>query len=287
MENIKKIIAVWKYQSILGFFQVKIWIAFIVLFFYIRSYTEPIVSFARAVNMKVNPFLFPLLMNDWMFPIIIALFFLLLICDAPFIKKGYLFLVFRTGKLCWLIGESIFLFTYAVFYTVIVCLLTILNTIPQIGFDLKWGKVIMTLIRTDASIQFNTIELSQVIAEKFDAIEALSKTFILCTLALWLIAILVFAFNYIMKNYIGVMLGGIIIFLDLAIYNLFDTYALRKYSPISFMKLSLMVGKTKYSLSYLYVIIEILSICFFLVTIMGIYTFKKKGVNFTNTRREL
>lgn len=286
MENIKKICAVWKYQTLLQVCNNKAFLVLLVLFFYIIGYAEPIVEFASAVNMNINPYLFPLLMNDWVFPIIIALGFLILICDAPFIKRGYLFLIARTGKVCWIVGEFLFLFTYAVLYTLAIYVLTIISTIPRIGFENQWGKVIMTLIRTDASIQFNTIELNQTVAENYSAIEALVKTCILCVLMFWLIGMIVFSLNYIMKNYIGVITGAIIVFLDLAIYNLFDTYALRRFSPISLMKLSILAEQNYQSLTYNYAVCSMIvgSIVIAMVTI--VYTKCKQGICLDNNRRE-
>ena len=61
---------------------------------------------------------------------------------------------------------------------------------------MEWGKIIMSLVRTDASVQFQTMELSPYVAENYSAIEALQKTALLSVLFFWGIGMLVFAFNY-------------------------------------------------------------------------------------------
>ena len=74
--------------------------------------------------------------------------------------------------------------------------LTILYILPYISWEMEWGKIIMSLVRTDASVQFQTMELSPYVAENYSAIEALQKTALLSVLFFWGIGMLVFAFNY-------------------------------------------------------------------------------------------
>ena len=144
MGNIRKIMAVMKYQIGNHTADVKTFVILIMLFFYIRAYTAPIADFAKAVKVGIAPYLFPLFMNDWIFPIVVSLGFLVLVCDAPFIKKGYLFLVARSGKICCAFGQSLFLLLYAMAYAFIVCCFTIVNIIPHLEFSMGWGKAIMT-----------------------------------------------------------------------------------------------------------------------------------------------
>ena len=286
MESIKKIVAVWKYQMRLQVWNSKTLFVFILLFFYLRGYTEPIVEFSDAVGVKITPFLFPLFMNDWIIPIIVSLGFLVLICDAPFVKRGYLFLISRTGKACWLIGEGLFLLSFAVFYTFGIYVLTLLNTLPMLSFDAEWGKIIMSLVRTNASEKFHTIAFDAAIVENFLAVEALTKTMILCVLLFWTFGMLVFSLNYFLKNSMGVVAGVIVTFWDLAIYNLFDDFALRRYSPVSLMKLTNTVGESMWNITYSEAIgTFIIGIVILFISIF-VYAKCNKGIYLDNGRRE-
>lgn len=284
MRSIKKVIAVWKYQTIFQTYNSKTLIVLLMLFLYIRCYTEPIMNFAREYDVNISPYLFPYFMNDWVIPLIISLGFLVLICDVPYIKKGYLFLVARTGKICWAIGQTLFLLTYSILYTITIYSFTVINTIPRIEWNSEWGKAIMTLVRTDASIEFQTLSLSTRIAENYTAPDALLKTILLCALLFWFIGMAVFVFNYLFKNHLGVFIGVVVIFLDLAVYNLFDPI-FYKYSPVSLTKLSLIDGSELWSPTFAYAFGTMLlcSVLFLFVIILSLRI--KRGI-VLNDRRE-
>lgn len=281
MGSIRKIKAVWKYQTTLQIFDTKVLLVFILLFLYVRNYTEPIVEFSKSVHVGISPYLFTLFMNDMMFPIIVALGYLLLICNAPFLNKGYLFLVARTGKLYWVIGEACFLLTYAVFYVFMLIGLTLANILPHISWETEWGKIIMSLVRTDASVQFQTMELSPYVVENYPAIEALQKTVLLSVLFFWGIGMLVFTFNYVFQNFFGVVLAVGIIFFDLGIYNLFSSSVWYRFSPMSLMKLSIVSGVNVWNPTYEYAVIALSVLgCIFLCIIFVAAKFRKTiGVN--------
>lgn len=285
MINIRRIVAVWKYQMISQITDSKTLLVLMLVFFYIRSMTEPIMEFSRVVDMKISPCLFPIYMNDWIFPIIILLLYVTLICDAPFKKNGYLFWVARTGKLCWMIGQIAFLATYAIAYTFVVWMITIINLIPRISYEKDWGKVIMTLTRTDASQQFNVNIMNATVVENYTVIEATMKTIILMSLVLWLIGMIIFMFNYVFKNHIGVVMAVIIIFFDLAIFNLFSE-AYYKFSPVSLMKISVLAGMSKWSPTYSYALSVLLIGNILIGLSISFYAKMKKGINI-DSRREM
>lgn len=281
MGSIRKIKAVWKYQTTLQIFDTKVLMVFVLLFLYVRNYTEPIVEFSKTVHEGISPYLFSLFMNDMVFPIIVALGYLLLICNAPFLNKGYLFLVARTGKLYWVIGEACFLFTYAVFYVFMLIGLTILNILPYISWEMEWGKIIMSLVRTDASVQFQTLELSPYVVENYSAIEALQKTVLLSVLFFWGIGMLVFAFNYAFQNFFGVVVAVVLIFFDLGIYNLFSSSMWYRFSPMSLMKLSIVSGVNVWNPTYEYAVIALstIGVIFFCIIFVVAKYRKTIGVN--------
>lgn len=283
MENIKRILAVWKFQTVIQICSKKTWIVLIMIFFYIRGYTEPVMDFSRAVHVKITPYLYPLFMNDWVFPVIIALGFLVLVCDAPFIQKGFLFLVARTGKFCWAVGQALFLLTFAISYTIVLCGVTVVNCLPELEMSSEWGKVIMTLVRTDASFQFQTMELSAAVAENYSALEALFKTLLLSALFFFFIGMVIFALNYAFKNHVGVIAAAILIFMDLAIYNLFSAN-LYRFSPASMMKLSVLAGVNRWSPTFAYACMSMtLGSIVFLIIVLAEMKWKK-GIQMENRR---
>lgn len=88
MANIKKIFMVWKYQTTLLLQGKKFYLVVIMLFLFIRSNLEPIRYFSQTVGIGITPYTFAILMNGMLFPALVLIGFLVLICDAPFIQKA-------------------------------------------------------------------------------------------------------------------------------------------------------------------------------------------------------
>ena len=242
MKNIKKIYEICRYQTVMQIANVKTAAIVTILFFYIRGMMGPIKDFLDAVGAKMNPFVFPLMLGDSFAPLVILIGYLVLICDAPFIKRGYLFIVSRSGKKCWALGEVLFLVFNAVLYTAVIWIFSIINLLPYIDWQSDWGKAILTLAKTDAAQQFNvTLFFDQRIINNYAPMEAMIKSVILFVLGLIFIGLVVFALNYFVKGNAGLIAAIILIFMDIVIWNLFPLGWI-KYSPASLMKLSVVTG---------------------------------------------
>lgn len=285
MVNIKRIFMVWKYQTTLLLHGKKFYLVIIMLFFFIRSNLEPVRQFSTVVGIGVTPYTFAILMNGMLFPVIVLTGFLFLICDAPFIQQGYLFLVARSGKIMWGMGECLFLFTTSFFYAVITYLFSVINLMPNIELGSAWGKVILTLMRTNASDQFNVNDWDPVVVNNYTALEANLKTFLLLLLLLWGISILVFGINYICKNHFGIVIGILIIFFDLAIYNLFSE-RYYKYSLVSLMKLSVIAGVNWWNPTFSYALLFLGGVCLAGAVLIILMLKIKKGIHLEDRRRQ-
>lgn len=285
MANIKRVFMVWRYQTTLLFQDKKFYLMLIMLFLYTRSNLEPIRYFSDTVGVGVTPFTFAILMNGMLFPVIILIGFLFLICDAPFIQQGYLFLVARSGKIMWGIGECLFLFTTSFLYAIIIYLFSVINLAPDIEWGSEWGKAILTLMRTDAMEKFNIQDWNPVVVNNYTASEANLKTFFLLLLLLWGLGILLFGINYICKNHFGIVVGIFIILFDFALYNLFSVQYY-KFSLVSLMKLSVIAGVERWSPTFWYAVFVLGGICVAGIVLIVLMLKLKKGINPENRRRQ-
>lgn len=285
MANIKRILMVWKYQTTLLLQGKKLYLVVIMLFLFIRSNLEPVRHFSHAVGIGATPYTFAILMNGMLFPVIVLLGFLFLICDAPFIQQGYLFLVARSGKIMWGMGECLFLFTTSFFYAIMVYFFSVINLAPNIEWNSEWGKAILTLMRTDASNQFNVNDWNPVVVNNYTALEANLKTFLLLLLLLWGISILVFGINYICKNHFGIVFGILVIFFDLALYNLFSVQYY-KFSLVSLMKLSVITGVDRWSPTFSYALLFLGGVCMAGMVLITLMLKLKKGIRLEDRRRQ-
>jgi len=285
MANIKKIFMVWKYQTTLLLQSKKFYLIMIMLFLFIRSNLEPVRHFSNTVGIGISPYTFAILMNGMLFPVIVLIGFLFLICDAPFIQQGYLFLVARSGKMMWGIGECLFLFTTSFFYAIMIDLFSVINLAPDIEWGLEWGKAILTLMRTNAYDKFNINDWNPVVVNNYTALEANVKTFLLLLLLLWGISLLLFGINYICKNHFGIVLGILIIFFDLALYNLFSVQYY-KFSLVSLMKLSVITGVDRWSPTFLYAVLFLGGVCLIGMVLIILMLKLKKGICLEDRRKQ-
>ena len=285
MANIKKISAISRYQMIVQFGSAKNIVILVMLFFYIRGLMEPVNNFLNAVNIGISPYIFPVIMSDYFVAVVILICYLVLICDAPFISRGYLFVVSRSGKKCWAVGESIFLLIQSVVYTIIVLLFLFINLIPNFSFEKDWGKAIRTLSATNAGEQFNIYpSFSEKVVNNFTASDAMIKSIAICILGFWCIGLIVFILNYITKSYLGIFMGMVIIFLDIVIYNFLNLNWV-KYSPASLMKLSTLTGLGGQP-TYLYGISMFAIADVMLIAILLIRVTLKRGLEIDDRRNK-
>lgn len=285
MKNIKKTLAVLKYHVIVQIRSVKTLVVMFMLFLYIRSLLDPVNTFLEEVGVKIHPFVFPELANDFVVQVVLLLGFLVLVCDAPFMKKGYLFIVSRSGKSNFVIGQSLFLLMYSVLYTLSIWLFSVINLLKNMKWESDWGKAIMTLAKTDAGMQYDIgTGWNQVVVSNYTPIEATIKTMILFILGLWFIALVVYFMNYFLKNYTGIIAGVIIIFFDISINNVFDP-SLYKFSPASLIKISVVTG-IGMNPSFEYALMFLGLGCAILMAAVVIGTRMKKGLKFGDRRNQ-
>lgn len=285
MTNIRKTFAISRYQMAVQFRSTKNIAILLLLFFYIRGLMEPVKNFLNAVHTGISPYIFPLMMSDYFVAVVILICYLVLVCDAPFISRGYLFIVSRSGKKCWAFGESIFLLVQSVVYTAVVLLFFLINLIPDICLENDWGKAIRTLAATNAGEQFQIYpSFSEKVINNFAAPEAVIKSVIICVLGFWCIGLVVFLLNYITKSYLGIFMGLILIFLDIIIYNFLNPKWI-KYSPASLMKLSTLTGIGGRP-TYLYGICVFVIINVVLIAVLLIRVTLKRGLEINDRRNK-
>lgn len=92
--------------------------------------------------------------TPWVFPFFLgspSLFFIyggqamLLFCDAPFLDSQAPFVMIRTGRRGWIIGQILYVFLLSLLYTFWNCLIAALLLLPDVSFEAGWGKVLWTI----------------------------------------------------------------------------------------------------------------------------------------------
>ena len=94
----------------------KIWVVGLFLIFYVYNLTAPIVKFCKEVNYAVSPWLFPYFFSNSTTLLLFMLAFVLYLCDAPFLDQQQVFVLLRTGRQKWTVGQLLYFFPITYIY---------------------------------------------------------------------------------------------------------------------------------------------------------------------------
>ena len=123
----------------------KIWVVGLFLIFYVYNLTAPIVKFCKEVNYAVSPWLFPYFFSNSTTLLLFMLAFVLYLCDAPFLDQQQVFVLLRTGRQKWTVGQLLYIAAASFAFFLAIFFLSLIFTWPHLQFMNDWGKIIGTL----------------------------------------------------------------------------------------------------------------------------------------------
>jgi len=174
-------------------------------------------DYAEAVDVAVTPWVFPfLLTTPILFPIYGSLT-MLLFCDAPFSDGHTPFLIIRTSRRNWVIGQLLYIVLAAFIYSAFFVLMSILALIPNLQFSTEWGAVLKTIAFDPSSPSKYGITAFTIIGGSvmnlFEAVPATLVSFGLFWLVSVFIGILIFFFNIVIGGASGLVAAGFFTFI--------------------------------------------------------------------------
>lgn len=196
--------------------EIRFKICILLIFLFMNIILEETNHFVFSVGYNISPWIITFIINQRFMRIILYCLYLLLVCETPYSNMNQLFLLIRSGKLCFFIGKIFYIFLLSILYALILCISSILCIIHHIEFTFEWGKVLGTLALTDASSTFNhSIKLSSNFILNYSPISIFLLTFLLSSISFFVIGMTIYCFNIVTNN---CLIGNIII----AIFILFD-----------------------------------------------------------------
>lgn len=265
---------------------IKIYTLFTLIFVFALWHFSEIYEYARIVDSKVSPWIFPHLFITPIVMPIYGCFALLLFSDAPFIDRHMPFVIVRTGRNSWILGQLFYILFTSFLYTLINYIITVIVFLPFIDFTSGWGKVLMTLARDPSSaykkgIQ-STILIDGSMVSFFTAIEATLISLGLFFLVTLFIGVVIFSLNLIVGKMCGIIVAGVLIFISyFSIYVGTFTigYKVYYFSPLSWISLRYLdwYGSGD-SPSIQYAVIFLIGTTL-LLSILSIVVFTRKDIN--------
>jgi len=275
MTNYKK----WKVDA-------KIYTLFVLILVFSIWNFSGVYEYARMVGYGVSPWIFPhLLVAPIMMPIY-GCFAMLLFSNAPFIDRHTPFLLVRTGRITWVLGQLLYIFLTSLLYTIVNYVITVISFIPFIEFTSDWGKVIRTLGSDPGSAYekgiYLTVTIQSSIISAFSAIEATLISLGLFFLVTLFIGIVIFSFNLIIGKMSGIITVGILVFISyfsIFVGNLTLGHKVYYFSPLSWSSLQYIDWyRSGDSPSFLYAVIFLIGTALIL-GVISIYSFSKKDID--------
>lgn len=230
---------------------------------------------AAHFDLNSAPWVFPFFLGNPIMFVIMGSLTTLFYCNAPFADAHTPFLIVRTGRRNWIIGQMIYIYLSSFIYTSCFFLLSILMLLPRIEFTTEWGTLLHTISKSPIEVmeQAGTI-ISFVpheeLLELLTPIQATALAFLLFWLVTAFVGVLICSFNIVIGRMSGIVAAGV--FTSIAYFSSFlGTFSIGLWlyylSPISWSSISYLdwyktgaIPTPKYAIICLFVAIVILSV---------------------------
>lgn len=218
MDNIKKIclcgtLNIKKWKS-----SVKIYVFFIVSALLIANVFFDVYSISDLLDVKCTPWLFPFIHthtnnNILYFGLLAAIY-----SNAPFEDSNTQFVIMRTGKRNWIIGQIVYVYLSSLLIMLFYMILPVLVILPKLEFSAEWGKLLMTLGNESAAVELMSKYNISAIFFPYDLIlkEYPPILFMAIYAAMfWLTTVfsimVIMTFNIVIKKTAGIIADGFLI----------------------------------------------------------------------------
>lgn len=278
MDNIRKVFGVSFYNFKKWLINPRIYILFILVLCYTHYILSPVRDFAERVNIDVAPYIFPFFITSTYTGKLLLMGVVLLFCDAPFTEQDHPYIILRSGRKIWYLGQFLYILIGSAIYSFSLILITIIVLLPHISLTWEWGKVITTLAQTNIGYQYGIpVLFNKSIVLEYTPLMAMIIQFLLCWLTCTMLGNLLFFVNSRISRAAGSIVAIALVLLQVAT-ELIGTAKASFFSPtawISFSKLNV-DGVSEYpSITYAISSLIILIIIFSVLSYLAV---RKKDV---------
>lgn len=218
----------------------RIYIAFVIVFLFTLIYTKGLWLVADNVGEKLSIYIFPFLTTYRYMKIIYLFPLLLLFCDAPFVDANQQFVMIRSSRLSWGIGQMLYIICGSFFYALFMLLSSIVVNIGHIQMGTSWGKSLIlagtTNICSILGIQYDTVQISSIIVKYYTPAQAMLWSFLFLWMICIILGLIIYDFNILFQsNIVGLFAAGFLILFTAVVDGI---QQLIWYSPVSWSSLN-------------------------------------------------
>lgn len=188
----------------------RLYILIFLLFIILYEPCAEIYEYSSAIQLKTPPWVFLFIMDTQYRRIFIMFGAVMLFCDAPFLDKVQPYIIVRSKKSNWVLGQFMYIMFAAALYLIFIYIITILLTIPVINFDNDWGKIFISL---GYAPRLRSISISSYIIGAYTPFWALLQTLTLNWLLFVFLGMLMFNINLVFPHAVGSIVAVALILL--------------------------------------------------------------------------
>ena len=254
----------------------RIYVLGLLLIGFLFEWVRPIADFSSAVHVSVTPWVFPYLSLSQKVLLLIMLGIVLLFCDAPFIDAHQPYVIIRSGKRDWLLGQILYIMVASALYFLFIALISTLLMLPNLTFSSEWGKIFGTLALTDAGSQFKiNLPISYKLQLTYTPIAAMAWSFFLNWLIGTFLGLLMFVLNMRFTREIGAIVATFLVILQYFCFSA-NGFLLWHFSPVSWASLeNLDITHTSALPSITYAVSVLIGLNLILILLAVIFIRKK------------
>lgn len=226
----------------------RVWLIFVFTALLVIEYLKGYTVYGMAEDKKMTfcmlPFLFQTCDISLRSPKVLwHIGYLLLLCDAPFLYPNAPYMVMRSGRNRWWMGECLYIFAAAFLYMGFLAIVSSALSLPVISFQNDWGPALTDFIHgTDTKTVDQLLRSYRLgLGQPERAVDMLypfaceAYTFFTGFASFSILGLLVYLINLVQKNMLwGIGTACVVIFLDPVLTSLAKPadYWLQAFSPV-------------------------------------------------------
>lgn len=185
----------------------------VMIIFEYYSFSD-VTKISAYLGVNSTPWVFPFFLTNPVMFVVIGSLTTLLYCNAPFSDKHMPFIVVRTGRRNYILGQLLYIYLSSFIYTLAYVFLSIIMLFPKIQFSMGWGSLLNTLSTSNEEVLKHTgahitFMPHQELLQLFTPIQAMLLSFILLWLVTAFIGVLICCFNIVIGKMSGITVAGI------------------------------------------------------------------------------
>lgn len=260
----------------------RIIVSLIVILLFTYLYTKGLWKISDYTGEKLSPYIFPFLTTYRYMKILYLFPVIMIFSDAPFIDSNQQFVMVRSGRLSWGIGQMLYIVVGSFCYTMFMLLSSIIVNIGHIQLDTSWGKGLILAATTNLTsalgIQYDTVKVTGSIVRYYTPAQAMLWSFVFLWMICTILGLIIYDLNILFKsNAVGVLVTGFMVFFT-AIVD--EVQQFMWFSPVTWSSLNnIEVAKTT-SLPSFYFVLYMYSGAIVILFIMGALLSRSRRFSF-------